>query len=118
MLGEGRNTQLDGQNYRNRNRDRDRDRDRDGDNERDRIEDRDRDNDDNRDRDGDGNGDGDGGKDGLTPLDPDSLPALLYQLTSVIRKCGGSSQKLRAMVLRATADVSMCVCVREMCVCV
>jgi hypothetical protein len=44
----------------------------------------------------------------MSVLDPDSLPALLYQLTSVIRKCGGASQKLRAMVLRATAEVSVC----------
>jgi hypothetical protein len=38
--------------------------------------------------------------------DPDSLPALLYQLTSVMRKCGGVSTRLRALVLNAVSEVS------------
>lgn len=37
--------------------------------------------------------------------DPDSLPALLYQLTSVMRKCGGVSTRLRAVVLNAVSEV-------------
>jgi hypothetical protein len=37
--------------------------------------------------------------------DPDSLPALLYQLTSVMRKCGGVSTRLRALVLNAVSEV-------------
>jgi hypothetical protein len=96
-VGDGRNTRLDEHDDRNGGRDRNRDRDRDGDG------DQESDRNTNRDRDRDGDGDG------MSVLDPDSLPALLYQLTSVIRKCGGASQKLRAMVLRATAEVSVCV---------
>lgn len=38
--------------------------------------------------------------------DPDSLPALLYQLTSVMRKCGGASTRLRALVLNTVSEVS------------
>ena len=38
--------------------------------------------------------------------DPDSLPALLYQLTSVMRKCNGASTRLRALVLDSISEVS------------
>ena len=38
--------------------------------------------------------------------DHESLPALLYQLTSVMRKCGGVSVRLRALVLNAVSEVS------------
>lgn len=40
--------------------------------------------------------------------DPDSLPALLYQLTSVMRKCGGASARLRSLVLNSISEVSKC----------
>ena len=42
--------------------------------------------------------------------DPDSLPALLYQLTSVMRKCGGASARLRSLVLNSISEVGLSEC--------
>ena len=41
----------------------------------------------------------------MAEMDPEELPALLYQLTAISRKCGGNSARLKSLVLTAISEV-------------
>ena len=41
----------------------------------------------------------------MAEMDPEELPALLYQLTAISRKCGGNSVRLKSLVLTAISEV-------------
>ena len=46
----------------------------------------------------------------MAEMDPEELPALLYQLTAISRKCGGNSARLKSLVLTAISEVSKYIC--------
>ena len=41
----------------------------------------------------------------MAEMDPEELPALLYQVTAISRKCGGKSARLKSLVLTAISEV-------------